>query len=271
MFQKTIKKPVSFSGIGLHTGEKSTIFLKPAPADTGIIFILNNKKIRLSPDNISDTTRSINIGTGKERIMTVEHLSAALYMSGITNLYIHMDNNEVPAADGSSMPFIKLINRAGTRIQKKPVKKLGLDRPIRLIDKDRFIIGLPSDRLKITYGIDFDHPVLKNQSIHLDNITLKTFNKQIAPARTFGFEKEVDSLRKRGLALGGSLKNAVVLTDIGYLNKKLRFKDECIRHKVLDFLAMLSLLNQPIYGHFILYRSGHEFDLKFIKLLKRGS
>ena len=132
---------------------------------------------------------------------------------------------------------------------------------------DKLIIAVPCDQLKITYGVDFNHPDLHFKSIHFDKITFKEFQKNIAPARTFGFYKEVSSLLDKGLAKGGNLKNAVVLTDDGYLNKKLRFKDECIRHKVLDFIGALAFINRPVKAHFFLYKSGHDFDLQFIKKL----
>ncbi len=269
MLQNTIKNPFSFSGTGLHTGRKVNITLKPAPPGTGIVFNYNNKKVRLGLNNITNTTRSISIGRGGDPVRTVEHLTAALYMSNITDLYIDMDNNELPAMDGSGLPFLKLISRCGISGGKKQHNKISLKKPVKLIQKERFIIGLPSEKLKITYAVDFNHPDLKNSSIHFENITREIFKKQIAPARTFGFQKEVDSLFKKGLALGGSLENAVVLTDDGYLNKKLRFKDECIRHKVLDFIGILAFLIQPINGHFIIYKSGHEFDLQFIKKLNK--
>ncbi len=269
MFQRTIKKSISFSGIGLHTGKKTGIIFKPVPVNTGIIFILKNNKIKLAAKNIIYTTRSMTIGNKETTIMTVEHLAASLYMSGITNLYVEIDNNEIPAMDGSALSFLKLIKKCGIVNQDKPIKKKFLTRPVKLIQEDKLIIALPSDRLRITYGIDFDHPDLKNQSIHFDDLTPEIFKKQIAPARTFGFQKEVDSLYKKGLALGGSLKNAVVLTDKGYLNKKLRFKDECIRHKVLDFIGALAFLNQLIDAHYMVYRSGHKFDIQFIKKLQK--
>ena len=265
MFQKTIKKPISFSGIGLHTGKNANITFKPAPVNTGIVFICQNKEVKLTIENITHTARYIAIGNKKNTIMTVEHLTAGLYISGICNLYIEIDNNEIPVMDESALSFVKLIRKCGIVIQKKVIIQKSLLKPVKLLEKDKFIIALPSKQLKITYAIDFDHPDLKNQSIHFDNITPEIFEKQIAPARTFGFQKEVDSLYKKGLALGGNLQNAVVLTDKGYLNKKLRFKDECIRHKVLDFIGVLAFLNQPINAHFIIYRSGHKFDIRFIK------
>ena len=267
MIQKTIKKSISFSGTGLHTGNKIKITLKKAPEDHGIIFLYNNEKIPFNINHIAHTIRSITIGKKKKQIMTIEHLMASIYMEGITNLNIEIDHNEIPAMDGSAKQFLNIIKKCGIKTQKKKVPVLKITKPVQLIDKDKFIVALPSDQLKITYGVDFPHPELKNKTIYFQKITLPVFKKDIAPARTFGFEKEVNSLLKKGLALGGNLKNAVVLTENGYLNKKLRFKDECIRHKVLDFIGALAFINKPIRAHFIIYKSGHKFDLQFIKKL----
>ncbi len=267
MFQKTIKKEITFSGKGLHSGLNSIVKLIPSKPDTGITFFLNNHKIKLSLDNIFDTHRSMVLGTKTYHVMTIEHLIASLYMMGITNLFIELNNKEIPALDGSALSFIKIIKKAGIKNQNKKIKPLMIQKPILCIDKGKFIIGLPSNKFKISYHIDFDHPLLKNRLIHFKEINEKIFINQIAPARTFGFESEVKDLLKKGLAQGGDLNNAVVLSKNSYLNKKLRFKDECIRHKVVDFIGALAFLQRPVLGHFIVSRSGHYFDLKFIKQL----
>ncbi len=267
MFQKTIKKIISFSGIGLHSGKKTNVLLQPSPINTGIIFQFKKIKIPLSIENVTDTVRSINISKKEINIITIEHLIASLYMLGITNLIINIDNNEIPSMDGSAAPFIKLIKKAGIHTQNKPLHLIFLKKPVKFIQKNKFIIALPSHELKITYHINFPHPVLRNQSIFFDKINEKTFIKHIAPARTFGFLNEVESLLKKGLALGGNLNNAVVLTETGLVNKKLRFKNECIRHKILDFIAALSFLHSPICAHFLIYKSGHKLDIQFVKKL----
>ncbi|MBU1077494.1 MAG: UDP-3-O-acyl-N-acetylglucosamine deacetylase [Spirochaetes bacterium] len=269
MFQKTIKKIISFYGIGLHTGKQVTLSFHPAPAGSGIIFEIQNNKIELSISNIPKTLRSISIGKSSNTIMTIEHLAASLYMLGITNLIIRIDGTEIPALDGSALSFVKLLKKAHPLIQNSPIQPLFISHIIKIEEKDRFIIALPSHELKITYHINFPHPSLRHRVIHFNHIDEKVFIKKIAPARTFGFLNEVDSLIKKGLALGGDLNNAVVLADTGYVNKKLRFKDECIRHKVLDFIGALALLNRPVRGHFIVYRSGHDLDIRFIKKLKQ--
>lgn len=270
MFQKTIKRAVSFSGIGLHTGKKTSVTLEPAMENTGVVFNYNDSLINVTVNNIYNTTRSIGIRSKNINITTVEHLLAAIYMCGITNLIIKIDNKEVPALDGSAGQFLKLIIKAGFINQDKQVKPIILSSPIGLIEENKIIMAMPCDRLKITYSIDFKHPDLHDKSIHFDKVDLNIFQKNIAPARTFGFYKEVSSLLKKGLVKGGNLKNAVVLTDDGYLNKKLRFPDECIRHKVLDFIGALAFLNRPVIAHFFIYKSGHEFDLKFIKKIRNA-
>lgn len=270
MFQKTIKKVIYFSGNGLHTGKLSQVCLKPGKINSGINFILNKTIIPFTINNILPVQRSIIIGNKKNYIMTVEHLTAALYMLGITNLNIEVNNIEMPALDGSALSFLKILKKAGIQIQNITVLPLTLKNPIKVTNQDKFIIALPSDQLKITYAIDFNHPLLRNKSIHFDNINEKIFSKQIASARTFGFMDEVSILLKKGLAHGGNLNNTVVLSKDGILNKKLRFKDECIRHKVLDFIGALAFLNRPMLAHFLVYKSGHKLDIQLIKLLLKN-
>ncbi len=199
--------------------------------------------------------------------MTIEHLSAALYMLGITNLFININNNEIPALDGSSKAFTKLFYKSGIYLQKKPIHLSFLKKNISVYDGEKFIIGLPSHKLKITYNINFPHPKLRHKTIFFNNINENVFKKEIGPARTFGFLNEVNDLLKKKLGLGGTLKNTVILTETGYVNNKLRFKDECIRHKVLDFIGALALVNRPVHAHFIIYKSGHKLDVKFMKKL----
>lgn len=271
MFQKTIKKSITISGKGLHTGQNSTITLHPANTDAGIqIHRSYQKPISVNCQNILFSPRSISLGTKQNNIMTVEHLLASLYILGVNNLHIEInDKSELPALDGSALLYYKNIMKAGIKIQKKPRRIFFLTKPVTLSDKDKFIIGLPSNHLRITYYINFPHPLLRHQNIHFDLVNQKIFKKKIAPARTFGFLNEVEALLKKGLAHGGDLNNAVVLSDTGYVNKKLRFPDECIRHKVLDFIGALGVLSIPIRAHFICCKSGHLLDLKYMKKLEK--
>ncbi len=270
MKQKTIKKSIEFSGLGIHTGAISKIKLKPLPENSGIIF-KRYKKIKLNITSISNTNRAITIGKKNNSIITIEHLIASLYMMGISNILIETVGPEIPALDGSAKKFLKLIEHAGIVEQPAPQNEIIIKKPIYVLKKDKYIAVLPSKTFDITYHINFEHPKLKNQFIHFTNITYQTFKKEIADARTFGFYEEVKDLLSRGLAKGGNLKNAVVLTKDGYLNKKLRFKNECIRHKVLDLIGCISILNAPIKGHFIAYRSGHNLDYELIKKIDKMS
>ncbi|MBN1897246.1 MAG: UDP-3-O-[3-hydroxymyristoyl] N-acetylglucosamine deacetylase [Spirochaetes bacterium] len=264
MNQTTIKKSITLKGIGIHTGKKVSLKISPLEEDQGIIF-KRSKNIVLNVSNIVDTTRAITLGKKENSITTIEHLVASIYMSGITNLLIEVDNEEIPALDGSSLLFIKALEKAGIRRQSRPARVIKIKKPLFIIEKDKYIGVLPSDQFGITYHINFPHPDLQNRIINLPCIDQKVFKSQIAGARTFGFMREVESLMKKGLALGGSMKNAVVLTEDGYLNKRLRFKDECLRHKVLDLVGCLGILGIPVKGHFLAYRSGHTLDLELVK------
>ncbi len=264
MNQKTIKKSINFSGVGIHTGKNTKVILHPLSEDSGIIF-KRTKKVKLDISNITDVKRAISIGNGKNIIRTIEHLIAAIFISGITNILIEVDNEEIPIFDGSAKHFLKLIEKAGIKEQKKPVSLIKISDPIFVINNDKFIGVIPSQHFGITYHINFPHPDLNNKVINFDKIDYKIFKREIAPARTFGFYKEVQDLLNRGFARGGSLYNTVVLTETGYLNKRCRFKDECLRHKVLDLIGCIGILGVPIIGHFIAYRSGHSLDFKLIK------
>lgn len=265
MYKKTIKKIINFSGVGIHSGKKVNVVLYPASSGSGIFFKIKNEKIKLSVNNIVSTSRSITIGNNKAKVNTIEHLISVVYMMEITDLIIEVDNEEVPILDGSGLDFYKLLKKAGFKKYKEQIDRLIIMKPTIIKKNDRFLGVFPSDNFSITYIIDFDHPDLKNRRIHFENITPKLFFKQIAPARTFGFMEEVKSLRSKGLAKGGSFENAVVLSKTGYLTKKLRFKDECLRHKVLDLIGAIALLRKPVKGHFIAYKSGHTLDIELIK------
>jgi UDP-3-O-[3-hydroxymyristoyl] N-acetylglucosamine deacetylase len=195
-------------------------------------------------------------------VETVEHLLAALTALGIDNVVVELDHPEVPIMDGSSAPFVYLINEAGVRRLPAPRRYLKVLRPISLTQGDKRIALYPSDHFKVTYSISFDHPLLRHQSRTM-RVTEESFVEQIAPARTFGFLKEVEMLRQRGLALGGSLDNAIVLGETGVLNNALRFEDEFVRHKILDVIGDLSLVGHPVVGHLVAHRGGHALHTAF--------
>jgi UDP-3-O-[3-hydroxymyristoyl] N-acetylglucosamine deacetylase len=264
--QRTLRRPVSCSGIGLHSGNKVTLSLKPAPVDYGIRF----QRADLGGLEVPATVLHLGgnrLATGLTReavsVETVEHLLAALTALGIDNVIVELNSPEVPIMDGSAAPFVYLIlNEAGVKRQGAAKKFLKVLRPISLSQGDKRIALYPSDHFKVTYSISFDHPLIRHQSRTM-KITDETFVEDIAPARTFGFLKEVEMLRQRGLALGGSLDNAIVLGETGVLNNALRFEDEFVRHKILDVIGDLSLVGYPVIGHLVAHRGGHALHTAF--------
>ena len=264
-FQQTIRRPVACSGIGLHSGQKVTLRLRPAPVDHGIVF----KRLDLDGLEIpADVTHVDNIhyATGLARdeasVETVEHLLAALVSLEIDNAIVELNQAEVPIMDGSAASFVYLVHEAGIRKLGATRKFLKVIRPIALSRGDKRIALYPSDHFKVTYSISFDHPLLRHQSKTM-RLSEAAFVDEIAPARTFGFLKEAEMLRQRGLALGASLDNAVVLGETGVLNSSLRFEDEFVRHKILDVIGDLSLVGYPIIGHLVAHRGGHALHASF--------
>jgi UDP-3-O-[3-hydroxymyristoyl] N-acetylglucosamine deacetylase len=265
--QRTLRRSVSCSGIGLHSGNKVTLSLKPAPADYGIRFQRSDLGGLEIPATVTHLGGSAEYQTGLTReavsVETVEHLLAALTALGIDNVIVELNSPEVPIMDGSAAPFVYLIlNEAGVKRLQAPRRFLKVLRPISLTHGDKRIALYPSDHFKVTYSISFDHPLLRHQSRTM-RITEEGFVEEIAPARTFGFLKEVEMLRQRGLALGGSLDNAIVLGETGVLNNALRFEDEFVRHKILDVIGDLSLVGYPVIGHLVAHRGGHALHTAF--------
>ncbi|MBI5188604.1 MAG: UDP-3-O-acyl-N-acetylglucosamine deacetylase [Nitrospirae bacterium] len=267
--QRTLKKEISFEGIGLHTGRYATVSLKPASRDTGIIFVRADKGITIKAHicSVTDTAFSTTLGYNGTRIRTVEHILATLSGLGIDNLFIEVNGPEIPILDGSSTELINIILRGGIAKQGKKRPYLRITRPVILYDGHSEIAALPYDGRRITYRIYFNHRLFGEQRLSLE-LTEEIFAREIAPARTFGFLKDVEHLRANGFAKGGSLNNAIILGNDGVLNSSgLRFKDEFVRHKMLDLIGDFSLLGFPIYGHIIASKSGHTTNLKFLKKL----
>jgi UDP-3-O-[3-hydroxymyristoyl] N-acetylglucosamine deacetylase len=263
--QRTLRRSVSCVGIGLHSGCKVTLSLKPAPTDHGIRF----RRTDMGDFELPATVRhlaGIQLATGLARnevsVETVEHLLAALVSLGVDNVIVELNSPEVPIMDGSAAPFIYLIQEAGLKRQQKARKYLKIIRPIALSRGDKRIALYPSDHFKVTYSISFDHPLLRHQSRTLA-MTEESFVEEVAPARTFTFLKDVERLRQNGLALGGSLENAVVLGETGVLNNALRFEDEFVRHKILDAIGDLALVGYPVIGHLVAHRAGHALHTEF--------
>ncbi len=267
--QRTIKKEVSFRGIGLHTGKYSTVKLKPAPRDNGIVFFRSDRDavIRAGLNSVIDTAFATTLGFDGIKIKTVEHLLAAAAGLGIDNMFVDIDGPEVPVLDGSSTGLVGILLEAGIAKQAKKISYLKIMAPVSYEDAHCRIIVLPYEGRRFSYFMSFNHKVLGNQDFTVD-ITETNFAKEIAPARTFGFLKDVERLRANGLAKGGSLDNAVIVDDEGILNASgLRFSDEFVRHKILDAVGDFSLIGMPMEGHVIMEKSGHSANVHFLKKL----
>ena len=267
--QRTIKQEVSFEGIGLHTGKHATVTLKPASRDEGITFIRLDKPalIKANVGSVIDTAFATTLGYNGVKIKTVEHMPAALAGLGIDNLTVEVNGPEMPILDGSSTELISIILRAGIAKQGKKRPYLRINRPFVFEDGHARIAAFPYSGTKMTYSIFFHHHGIGEQRMSID-VTEENFVREIAPARTFGFLKDIEFLRNNGLAKGGSLDNAIILGEDGILNASgLRFKDEFVRHKVLDSIGDFSLIGFPIYGHIIASKSGHSSNVKFLKKL----
>lgn len=257
--QRTLRRAISCAGIGLHSGKKVTLSLKPAPADSGIRFRrvdLGGIEIPARVTHVGAVAYATQLKSGEARVETVEHLLAALSSSGVDNCVIELNTPEVPIMDGSSAPFIYLVQEAGIRTLNVARKYLKVTRPITVARGDKQIALYPADQFKVSYTISFDHPLLRHQTRTM-TLNEETFIEEIAPARTFTFLKEVEMLRQNGLALGGSLDNAIVIGDTGVLNSSLRFEDEFVRHKILDLVGDLALLGHPVMAHAVVHRGGH--------------
>lgn len=255
--QQTIKRQISCAGIGLHSGQKVTLTLKPAAAGTGIRFRRTDLGIEIpaSVNHVSAVQYATVLGHDGATVETVEHLLAALVATGIDNVVVELSQREVPIMDGSSAPFLFLLQEAGVKRLSAARKYLKVLKPLQITSGDKRIAVYPSEHFKVSYTISFNHPLLKHQT-RTERITEQTFSEHIAPARTFGFLKEVEWLRQQGLALGGSLENAIVIGDTGPLNA-LRFEDEFVRHKILDVVGDLALVGHALVGHVVAHRAGH--------------
>lgn len=271
LFQTTVLNKVSCSGIGLHSGIPCKLTVRPTAPDRGIFFVRKDlpKKVKIKAhiDNVVESTLATTLGQDGVKVSTVEHLMAAFAGLGIDNAEVELDGPEVPIMDGSSEPFHRLLKKAGIRIQGKVKKFVIIKRPVTVADGDRQAMLLPSNDFKISYTIDFRHPLISNQ-YYLIQISNGNFEREICPARTFGFLKDYEMLKARGFARGGSLENAVVIDESKVINEGgLRFSDEFVRHKILDSMGDLWLLGAQVIGHFIGYKSGHTLNHKLIHKL----
>jgi UDP-3-O-[3-hydroxymyristoyl] N-acetylglucosamine deacetylase len=271
--QRTIKNAIRATGVGLHTGEKIYLTLLPAPVDTGIVF----RRVDLNPPveieakahNVGETTLSTTLMNGDVRVSTVEHLLAAMAGLGIDNVIVELSAAEVPIMDGSAGPFVFLIQSAGVQEQSAPKKFIRIKKPVVLEEGDKRAAFLPFDGFKVTFSIDFDHPVFQGRSLSTSvDFSTSSFVKEVSRARTFGFMHEIEYLRSKGLARGGSVDNAIVVDDYRILNEDgLRYEDEFVKHKVLDAIGDLYLLGYSLIGAFSGYKSGHGLNNRLLRAL----
>lgn len=271
--QRTLSNVIRATGVGLHTGEKVFLTLKPAPVDTGIVFyrvdLDDPVEIKATPQCVSETIMSTTIESNGTKISTVEHLMSAFAGMGVDNAYIELSTHEVPIMDGSAAPFVFLLQSAGITEQNKAKKFIRIKKPIEVRDGDKWVRLEPFDGFKVTFTIDFDHPIFKN-SVQKATVDFSTtsFIKEVSRARTFGFMDDLETLRKAGLARGGSFDNAIVMDSFKILNEDgLRYKDEFVKHKILDAVGDLYLLGHPLIGAFSAHKSGHALNNQILRKL----
>lgn len=270
--QHTIASPAAISGIGLHTGVEVSIRLLPAPANTGIVFCrtdLEGFLLEATAKHVARVSYATSLMKKGVLISTTEHLLSALAASGVDNVFIEIDNLELPILDGSALPFVRLLRQAGLRRQRARRSYVKILKPVEISEGSKRVAVYPSDTFRLSYRIAFDHPVIGDQS--LDFFPAQgDYETEIAPARTFGFLEEVEMLKKNGLVKGGSLENAVVLSRDSVLNPEgLRFPNEFCRHKILDIIGDLALLGHPLIAHVEAERAGHAMHVGLVDRLLR--
>lgn len=267
--QLTILRPVETQGVGLHTAVRSHIRLVPAPGDTGIVFRrvdLDNFEIEAHARNVERVSYATSLMKNGVLLSTTEHLLAALYSCGIDNVYVEIDALELPILDGSARPFMEMLEKAGVRQLRRQRKYLKVLKPLEISEGDRHIGIYPADEFRVRCFIDFPHPLIGNQETEIV-VGRETFTEQLAPARTFTFTAEIDKLRAMGLIRGGSLENAIVLTENGLLEGSLRFPDEFSRHKALDLIGDLALIGQPLRALVVAHKAGHALHTRLVTQL----
>ena len=271
--QRTLKNVIRATGVGLHTGEKVYLTLRPAAPDTGVIFrrvdLPEPVDIPASAENVGDTTLSTTLEKDGVRISTVEHLLSAFAGLGIDNAYVDVSAPEVPIMDGSAGPFVFLIQSAGVEVQNKPKRFIRIKEPVEVVEGDKYARFEPFEGFKVGFGIDFNHPVFSDETQFASiDFSSTSFVKEVSRARTFGFLREIETLREKNLALGGSMDNAIVVDDYRVLNEDgLRYEDEFVKHKILDAIGDLYLLGHSLIGAFSGYKSGHALNNKLLKAL----
>jgi UDP-3-O-[3-hydroxymyristoyl] N-acetylglucosamine deacetylase len=268
-YQTTIQRPVEIEGVGLHTAVRSRLRLVPAPADTGIVFRrvdLDGFMVEAHVRNVARVSYATSLMKQSVLISTIEHLLAALYCSGIDNVYVELDALELPMLDGSSKPFIDLLAQAGTRRLRRLRRYIRVVKPLEFEDGDRRIGIYPANEFRVHCFVDYDHPLIGPQDIELV-VDRETFSRELAPARTFGFVKDFAALQEMGLIRGGSLANALVLDDTSVMNGPLRFPDEFGRHKALDLIGDLALVGRPLQARIVAHKAGHALHTQLVTRL----
>jgi UDP-3-O-[3-hydroxymyristoyl] N-acetylglucosamine deacetylase len=267
--QRTLSEPVRCQGVGLHSGAPVNLVLLPAPVNHGIVFVRTDMSrpvaIPALTEFVVDTSLATTLGKDGVKVSTVEHLMSALAGMGLDNVRVELDGPEVPIMDGSAAPFAALIAQAGLREQEEPRRLLVIKKPVTVVDGDKEASFSPASRFRISCTIDFKHPLIAGQSFDLE-FSDRCFAREISRARTFGFLRDVEMLKKMGLARGGSMDNAIVVDELSILNPDgLRFPDEFVRHKILDAIGDISLFGRPVVGHLKAFKTGHALNQKLVK------
>ena len=268
-FQKTIRQSIEVQGVGIHSGERCTLRFKPAPANTGVYFVRTDLPrrpfLKVTALNVQAVHYQTVLGGDAFRVATIEHCVSALSALRIDNIYIELDGPEIPICDGSALNFSQALMRAEPVELDEPRKYCYITEPISYTEGDKFAYVIPYHGLRVGVTIDFSHPLINRQTLDLE-ITEQSFIREVAPARTFGFLKDVENLKSAGLAKGGSLDNCVVLDDQKVINPEgLRFENEFVRHKILDALGDLVTLEMPLMGHLVLHKAGHDIMNKLVR------
>lgn len=271
--QRTIRKNVAIEGVGIHTGEKVRLRLKPAPPNSGVTFIRvdlpGQPRVPANVNYVIDLTRRprrTSVGLGDIEIHTIEHLMATFSCLQIDNVVVESNGSELPGLDGSALPFMEQVKKAGTQEQEAVRKIFQIKEAIWIREEDAYIVVVPDEDFRISYTLSYEHPLLKAQFFS-HPINEETFRREVAPGRTFCLKREAEELRLQGLGKGANYENTVVVGEKGIIKNKLRFPDEFVRHKVLDLIGDLYLLGYQIRGHVIAVRSGHQLNIKLLQRL----
>jgi len=271
--QRTLKNIIRATGVGLHTGDKVYMTLRPAAPNTGIVFRRTDLdpvvEIHARPDNVGDTRRSTTLAKDDVRVSTVEHLLSAMAGLGIDNAYVDLSAPEVPVMDGSAGPFVFLLQSAGIEEQGVAKRFIRIKKPIKVQEGDKWASFTPFEGFKVGFSIDFNHPIISKRTSRAEiDFSTTSFVKEVSRARTFGFMRDIEMLREHNLALGASMDNAVVLDDYRVLNEDgLRYEDEFVKHKILDAIGDLYLLGHSLIGAYDAHKSGHELNNKLLRTL----